>query len=116
MTKMKDKLLNRIISLHSQIEDIDKQISENISDKQVTDKSEVLKMGAFGLKAQELNIQLFTLIEVFLTDAEGTEDELPEDVYEYYSLINQLRSPESETDPEEIKKIKEFINSFKKNG
>ena len=60
-------------------------------------------------------VKLFTTIELFL-EIGGTIEELPDGPKEYYLLIEELKKPASDTDTEEVKKIKDFINNYNKNG
>ena len=53
-------------------------------------------------------------MEIFLNVAEGCLCDLSEEVNSYYNIYKELQKPSSEADPEEIKKIKEMINSYKK--
>ena len=76
------------------------------------DRTNKLTIGTKVLTLQELNTKLFLAIEMFL-DLDGTVDELPEGAKEYYLKVEELRKPVSDTDTEEIKKIKEFINKYK---
>lgn len=111
---MKNKLLDKISSIHTQIEALEKELnSVQFSDN--VDRTNKLNVGTKVLMLQELNVKLFTNIEVFL-DLDGTVDELPEDVKRYYLMVEELRKPISDSDTEEIKKVKEFINNYKKDG
>jgi len=111
---MKNKLLDKISSIHTQIEALEKELnSVQFSDN--VDRTNKLNVGTKVLMLQELNVKLFTNIEVFL-DLDGTVDELPEDVKSYYLMVEELRKPISDSDTEEIKKVKEFINNYKKDG
>lgn len=111
---MKNKLLDKISSIHTQIEALEKELnSVQFSDN--VDRTNKLNVGTKVLMLQELNVKLFTNIEVFL-DLDGTVDELPEDVKRYYLMVEELRKPISNSDTEEIKKVKEFINNYKKDG
>lgn len=109
---MKNKLLDKISSIHTQIDALEKelnivQFSDNV------DRTNKLNVGTKVLMVQELNVKLFSTIELFL-ELGGRVDELPEDVKSYYLMVEELRKPISDTDTEDIKKIKEFINNYKK--
>lgn len=109
---MKNKLLYKISSIHTQIDALEKelnivQFSDNV------DRTNKLNVGTKVLMVQELNVKLFSTIELFL-ELGGRVDELPEDVKSYYLMVEELRKPISDTDTEDIKKIKEFINNYKK--
>ena len=108
---MKNKLLDKISSIHTQIEALDKELS-SIQFSENVDRTNKLTIGTKVLTLQELNTKLFLAIEMFL-DLDGTVDELPEGAKEYYLKVEELRKPVSDTDTEEIKKIKEFINKYK---
>lgn len=111
---MKNKLLDKISSIHTQIEDLEKELN-GVQFSDNVDRTNKLNVGTKVLMLQELNVKLFTNIEVFL-DLDGTVDELPEDVKRYYLMVEELRKPISNSDTEEIKKVKEFINNYKKDG
>lgn len=109
---MKNKLLYKISSIHTQIDALEKelnivQFSDNV------DRTNKLNVGTKVLMVQELNVKLFSTIELFL-ELGGRVDELPEDVKSYYLMVEELRKPISDTDTEDVKKIKEFINNYKK--
>lgn len=109
---MKNKLLDKISSIHTQIEALEKELnSVQFSDN--VDRTNKLNVGTKVLMVQELNVKLFSTIELFL-ELGGRVDELPEDVKSYYLMVEELRKPISDTDTEDIKKIKEFINNYKK--
>ena len=111
---MKNKLLDKISSIHTQIESLEKELN-GVQFSDNVDRTNKLNVGTKVLMLQELNVKLFTNIEVFL-DLDGTVDELPEDVKRYYLMVEELRKPISDSDTEEIKKVKEFINNYKKDG
>ena len=111
---MKNKLLDKISSIHNQIETLEKELS-GVQFSDNVDRTNKLAIGSKVLTVQELNIKLFATIELFL-DLDGTVDELPEDVKRYYLMVEELRKPISDSDTEEIKKVKEFINNYKKDG
>jgi len=108
---MKNKLLDKISSIHTQIEALDKDLA-SIQVSESVDRTNKLTIGSKVLMLQELNTKLFLTIEMFL-DLDGTVDELPKVVKEYYLMVEELRKPVSNTDSDEIKKIKEFINNYK---
>lgn len=108
---MKNKLLDKISSIHTQIEALDKELS-SIQVSEIVDRTNKLTIGSKVLLLQELNVKLFSTIEIFL-DLDGTVDELPEGAKEYYLKVEELRKPVTDTDTEEVKKIKEFINNYK---
>jgi len=111
---MKNKLLDKISSIYTQIETLEKELN-GVQFSESVDRTNKLNVGTKVLMLQELNVKLFTNIEVFL-DLDGTVDELPEDVKRYYLMVEELRKPISDSDTEEIKKVKEFINNYKKDG
>ena len=104
---MKNKLLDKISSIHTQIEALDKELS-SIQVSEIVDRTNKLTIGSKVLLLQELNVKLFSTIEIFL-DLDGTVDELPEGAKEYYLKVEELRKPVSDTDTEEIKKINFLI-------
>lgn len=109
---MKDKLLNKISSIHSQIDALEKELNGvQLSDD--VDRTNKLNIGTKVITLQELSVKLFTNIEVFL-DLGGSLNELPEDIKRFYLMVEELRKPLSDSDSEDVKKIKEFINSYKK--
>lgn len=111
---MKNKILDKISSIHTQIEALEKELnSVQFSDN--VDRTNKLTVGTKVLTLQELNVKLFTNIEVFL-DLDGSVDELPEPIKNYYLTVEELKKPISDTDTEDVKKIKEFINNYKKDG
>ena len=110
---MKNKLLDKISSIHNQIEALDKELnSVQFSDN--VDRANKLAVGSKVLMLQELNVKLFSTIELFL-ELEGAINELPEPIKNYYFMVEELRKPVSDADTEEVKKIKDFINNYKKN-
>ena len=110
---MKNKLLDRISSIHNQIEALEKELN-GVQFSDNVDRTNKLAIGSKFLTIQELNVKLFTTIELFL-EVDGTVEELPADVKSYYLMVEELKKPLSETDTDEVKKIKEFINNYKKN-
>lgn len=113
---MKNKLIEKINSVYLQIETSEKELQKSLSNAEALDKVNQLNLGVRGLKAQELNIELFKLIEIFLDIAEGTLEELPENVRNYYTLFKELQTPTTQDNEEGIKQLKEMINSFKTDG
>lgn len=112
---MKNKLLDKISSIYTQIGVLEKELNVPSLFSENVDRANKIEIGSKVLHLQELNIKLFSSIELFL-DLEGTVDELPEEVKKYYLLSEELKKPLSDTDTEELKKIKEFINNYKKDG
>lgn len=112
---MKTKILDKIGSIHTQIEALEKELNGSIPISDNVDRTDKLNIGSKILLLQDLNTKLFTNIEIFL-ELEGTVEELPEGAKNYYLTIEELKKPASDTDTDEIKKIKEFINNYKKNG
>ena len=108
---MKNKLLDKISFIHTQIEALNKELA-SIQFSESVDRTNKLAIGSKVLFMQELNVKLFSTIEIFL-DLGGTVEELPEGAKEYYLKVEELRKPVTDTDTEEVKKIKEFINNYK---
>lgn len=112
---MKNKLIDKISSIHSQIEVLEKELNGSFPVSGDVDRTNKIELGSKVMLLQELNVKLFTTIELFF-ELEGTVDELPEGAKEYYLLVEELKKPLSETDTDEVKKLKEFINNYKKDG
>lgn len=110
---MKNKLIEKINLVYNQIEASEQELHKSLSNIGGVDKVNQMNVGVKGLKIQELNIELFKLIEIYTDIAEGSVEELPQYIVEYYNLFQELQKPSVDSDPEEIKKIKEMINSFK---
>lgn len=113
---MTNKLIEKINSVYLQIETSEKELQKSLSNAEALDKVNQLNLGVRGLKAQELNIELFKLIEIFLDIADGSLEELPESVKNYYNLFKELQTPSKEQDEDGVKQLKEMINSFKKDN
>lgn len=109
---MKNKLADKISSIHAQIEALEKELTSGISTSEKVDRTDKLNLGSKMFMLQELNAKLFTYIEIFL-ETGSTIDEIPEPAKSYYFTVEELKKPVSETDTEEFKKIKEFINNYK---
>lgn len=113
MEKMKNKLIEKISSIYNQIDALDKELN-SIQFSENVDRTDKFTVGNKVLFLQELNIKLFSTIDLFL-ELEGTTEELSKEIGNYYNTVNELRKPISPQDPEDVKKIKEFINNYKKN-
>ena len=113
---MKNKLIDKISLIYTQIEATEKDINTSFSKTDVVNKTDKLSIGVKVLKLQELNTEFFSTLDIFLNMADGTLDELPENPRKYYEQVEEMKKPVSETDPEEIKKLKEMINSYKKSN
>ena len=63
---MKNNLIDKISSVHSQIETLEKELNGSfpISDK--VDRTNKIEIGSKVILLQELNVKLFTTIELFL--------------------------------------------------
>lgn len=109
---MKNKLIDKISSIYTQIETLEKELS-GIQFSESVDRTNKLNIGSKVLMVQELNIKLFSTIDLFL-ELEGDVSELPTNVKDYYLMVEELKKPISDTDADDIKKIKEFINNYKK--
>ena len=109
---MKTKLIERINSIYKQIQASEEQLKKDLEAENI-DRVNKLNLGTRGLKLQELNISLFNTIDIYLNVAEGCMCDFSDELNNYYSLYQDLLKPSSETDSEEIKKIKEAINSYK---
>jgi len=109
---MTNKLISKISSIHNQIEALEKELS-SVQFSDTVDRTNKLTVGSKVLMVQELNVKLFAAIELFL-ELEGNIDDLPKDVRNYYLMVEELRKPISDTDTEDVKKIKQFINNYKK--
>ncbi len=112
---MKNKLIDKISSVHTQIETLEKELNKSFPISDNVDRTNKIEIGSKVILLQELNVKLFTTIELFL-EIGGTIEELPDGPREYYLLIEELKKPASDTDTEEVKKIKDFINNYNKNG
>ena len=112
---MKNNLIDKISSVHSQIETLEKELNGSFPISDNVDRTNKIEIGSKVVLLQELNVKLFTTIELFL-EIGGTIEELPDGPKEYYLLIEELKKPASDTDTEEVKKIKDFINNYNKNG
>jgi hypothetical protein len=60
-----------------------------------------------------LHKQLVDQIELFLDLELGVLDDLPQEVSGYYTTTIELSKPVADTDTEDVKKFKEFINTYK---
>lgn len=107
MEKMKTKLIDKINTIFSQIEDIDKQLT--IGSKNGIDKSIVPEMSTKLYKSLELNGRLFALIELFIE--EYTLTELPEVIQKYYEFAETIKKEVSDSDSDEMKQLKQIIKS-----
>ena len=81
--------------------------------KKDIDRSTKLEFGTRVLRIQGLHKQLVDQIELFLDLELGVLDDLPQEISGYYTTTIELSKPVAETDTEEIKKFKEFINNYK---
>lgn len=112
MEKMKSKFVENINSLYNQVVSLEKEINEGYSKVDPNDKFDKLNLGGKMLNLSHTNTELFKTIDLFFSIAEGTLEELPENVRVYYNQIEELKKPLSENTPEDIKKLKEFLNSI----
>jgi uncharacterized protein YutE (UPF0331/DUF86 family) len=116
---MKTKLIDKINVLYDKIKSIETELSDVVKDQDKlknVERFDKIMLGTKVFELQKLNNELFNSIEIFFDVAEGTLDELSEEVKSYYLMVEELKKPTSETDPEEIKKIKQMINTYKQNG
>lgn len=114
MEQMKNKFIQNIDNIYSQIVSLEKEINEGYSKIDLKDKFDKMNIGGKMLNLSNLNTELFKTIDLFFSIAEGSIEELSESVQIYYNQIQELKKPLSDTDPEEIKKMKEFINNMSK--
>lgn len=114
--KMKTKLIEKISSIYTQIVASEKELNSTLPGSDNVDRANKINLGLKVIKLQELNISLFNTIDIFLEVASGSLDELPSEINTYYSLVKEVQKPSSVTDSDEIKKIKEFINNYKKDA
>lgn len=112
---MKNNLIDKISSVHSQIETLEKELNGSFPISDNVDRTNKIEIGSKVILLQELNVKFFITIELFL-EIGGTVEELPDRPKEYYLLVEELKKPASDTDTEEVKKIKDFINNYSKNG
>ena len=75
-----------------------------------------MTLGTKMWELNSLNTELLTGIHLFTNALDFTVNDLPLDVKDYYLQLEELKKPISDVDPEEIRKIKEMINSYNKNG
>jgi hypothetical protein len=112
MEKMKTKLIERITSVYNQIKTSEQEIQKDLKTENV-DRVNKLQIGSKGLKLQELNLEFFNTLDIFLNVADGCLCDLSTEINDYYNLLTELKKPVSDVDSDEIRKIKEMINSYK---
>lgn len=111
---MKTKVIAKINTTFAELKGLEKELSSFFqSEKKEVDRSTKLDLGSRILRTQSLHKQLIDQVELFLDLEIGVLDDLPQEVSGYYTTTIELSKPIAETDPEEIKKFKEFINNYK---
>jgi uncharacterized protein YlzI (FlbEa/FlbD family) len=110
---MKNKLIEKIESIYKEIQTIENELDSKKLQLDSIEKLDRLEFGAKVLKIQQLNTELFTSLDIFLSLAEGKIDELDTKVAEYFNQVNSLKQPIQDSDSEDVKKLKEVINSLK---
>lgn len=109
-----DKAIAKITSTFAELKSLEKELSKLFdATKKDIDRSTKLEFGTRVLRIQGLHKQLVDQIELFLDLELGVLDDLPQEISGYYTTTIELSKPVAETDTEEIKKFKEFINNYK---
>ena len=113
---MKTKLIDKMNATYTKLKSLEQEVATSFKGAKDLERFEKISIGAKVVNLQTINTELFNLIDVFLDVAEGTIDELPEEIKTYYLTVQELKKPVSDADTEEIKKFKEIINTYKQNG
>jgi len=112
MITTNSKLIEKISSIHNQIEMLQTTLSSNLPISDKVDRTNKLNLGSMMLELYGLNLQFLSLVEL-LFDNGGSLNDIPKEPLEYYNAIQELKKPVSDTDAEEIKNIKNYINTYK---
>ena len=112
MENLKNELIKEMVSNLEIIKSNESELSA-IDLTSAQEKAAKLELGTKVLKLQELSIGLLKSIEIFLNVLRGTIEELPKDLKEWYSLYLELKNPTQTSDNEDVRKLKDYINSIK---
>lgn len=113
---MKDKLLQKIDKLFPVVEELQTKLSEVFlkpETKEAVSKDVKMDIGAQMMNLNETTAKLVGLIEFLMEVNPEAFKELSKDVQDYYNDIVSLKNPPSETDSEEVKKVREFLKNMK---
>lgn len=112
MTTMNSKLVEKISSIHNQIEMLQATLTSNLPISDKVDRTNKLNLGSMMLELYGLGLQFLTTVELFVENGGDLQD-IPKEPLEYYNAVQELKKPISDTDTEEIKNIKNYINNYK---
>jgi len=110
---MKNSFIEIIEDLFIKIQDTHAEINDSYKKLDVKDKSNQLSLGVKMLNLNELSLKFHYTVELFLNVLQGTMEELPEGIQKFFEEMEELKKPAADTDSEDVKKVKEMLNSFK---
>jgi len=115
---MKDKLIEKINNLFPIVEDLQNKVSEvflkpEFKANETVPKDMKMDIGIQMMNLNETTAKLVGLIEFLLDISPEAFEELSKDVQDYYNDIMALKSPPSDSDSEEVKKVREFLKGMK---
>jgi len=110
MNDLFEKFKTRLLNTYSEIISLSSSIEKNVP--VTTSKEGKLQWGQNIMKLQSLNISFFELASIIKDDLGKPLSEVSKEVDEYDKLYSLLKSPTQTTDSEEVKKIKEYIQTI----
>ena len=106
-----EKFKARIIATYSEITSLSSSIEKAVPT--VSSKEGKLDWGQRIMKLQSLNMTFFELANIIKEDLETPLSEISKEIDEYDKLCQLLKKPVEDSDDEEVKKIKEYIQTLK---
>jgi len=111
MEMTKSKFIEEINTTYFKLSPIEEKLkSVNLN---IEDKSKKIEIGGLVLSYQTLISELFTSINLFLKLGIGELSDLDSKISSFYKEAQELKSPVSDEDNEDVKKFKEYLNSIK---
>ena len=111
MSDLFNKLKIRLLDNYKSIISLSSSIEKNVPN--IKSKAGELEWGQKVMELQALNVSFLEKAEIIKEDLGIDLSEVSKEVKEYYDLYKLLILPNTDTDTEEIKKIKEYIQTIK---
>lgn len=106
-----EKFKKEILETYNKLSIISKDIEKNMIN--VTSKEQRLNWGAKAMEMQSLKIRFIELAKIIKDDLETPLTEVSKEVDELYTIHILNTTPIQDSDTEEVKKIKEYLQTLK---
>ena len=111
MSDLFNKLKTKLLTNYTEIKSLSASIEKNVPT--TTSKEGKLEWGQKAMKLQTLNMSFLEVAAIVKDDLGYDLEEVSKEVKEYYDLYQLLKTPVNEADSEDVKKIKEYIQTIK---